>query len=157
MTKERTVWGPYGHRAWHLYPIGVIRNAKSVQISGVWSGIRIRAVIYVCDFYWKPQNFLRKVTLGGFRQCTSEQQRLLGNCDKAKCFILVPELEQMTISSFKEMRVKREPIQSLEEKPTMQPQNKYTYLHIQTLYVPTNIPSLNREEYHICYSSHQPE
>lgn len=62
----------------------------------------------MCDVYWKPQNFPRKVTPGGFRQCTSEQQRLLGrNCDKAECFILVPELEQMTISSFKEMRVKK--------------------------------------------------
>lgn len=61
----------------------------------------------MCDFYWKLQNFPRKVTPGGFRQCTSEQQRLLGNCDKAKCFILVPELEQMTVSSFKEDESKK--------------------------------------------------
>lgn len=62
----------------------------------------------------------------------SGQQTLLGrNCDKAKPLILVPKLEHMTISSFGEM--KQETMPSLEEKSMMQPQNKYTYLHIQTL------------------------
>lgn len=63
----------------------------------------------------------------------SGQQRLLGhNRYKAKSLILVPKLAHVTISSFGEMREKQEPGPSLEENATMQPQNKYTYLHIQT-------------------------
>lgn len=62
----------------------------------------------------------------------SGQQRLLGrNRYKANSLILVPKLAHVTIS-FGEMRAKQEPVPSLEEKATMQPQNKYTYLHIQT-------------------------
>lgn len=62
----------------------------------------------------------------------SGQQMLLGhNCDKAKPLILVPKLEYMTISSLGEM--KQESMPSLKETPMMQCQNKYTYLHIQTL------------------------
>lgn len=62
----------------------------------------------------------------------SGQQRLLGrNRYKAKSLILVPKLAHMAISSFGEIRAKQEPVPSLEEKATMQPQNKYTYLHIQ--------------------------